>query len=56
MAEGRFTYSQLYDYIDGAEGFEKEDKLALRKRAKFFSVRKANLYYLGGSGMVNIGS
>ena len=29
-------------------GFEKADKLALRKRAKYFDVRGTKLVYLGG--------
>ncbi len=33
------------------EGFQKEDKQALRKRAKFFRVKESNnLYYIGGPG------
>ena len=52
-SEGRFTYGQLFDYISQGvypESFLKEDKQALRKRAKFFTIDKANLYYIGGPG------
>ena len=50
-AQGRFTFDQIYNYIsDGIypEGFEKGDKLALRKRCKFFIVMETDLYYIGG--------
>ena len=49
--EGRFLYSEIYDYINSGKyptGFEKADKLALRKRAKYFDVRGTKLVYLGG--------
>ena len=50
---GRFTSGQLYDYISEArypEDWNKSDKQALRKRAKFFQVKGSNLYYIGGPG------
>ena len=44
-AEGRFTYIKSGQYPDG---FEKTDKLALRKRAKYFGIKGTKLVYLGG--------
>ena len=49
--EGRFSYSEIHEYVatkSYPEGFTKEDKLALRKRSKYFAVREENLYYVGG--------
>ena len=44
---GRFSPSIIYDYIkDGVpESFSKADKGSLRKRANFFIVKDAELYY-----------
>ena len=56
-SEGRFTYRQIYEYVkDGKypEGFEKCNKLALRKRSKFFLVQEMHLYYIGGMLYVNV--
>jgi len=50
-SEGRFTFNQIFDYLrSGAypDGFDKRDKRSLRKRADFFFVREAKLYYNGG--------
>ena len=32
------------------DSYTKTDKLALRKRSKFFSCKGADLFYVGGSG------
>ena len=58
MAErfGRFTYDQLFNYIrEGAypKGWTKEDKQAMRKRARYFEVKGSNLYYVGGPSKLN---
>ena len=48
---GRFSYQEIFNYLrEGSytEGFEKSDKQALRKRAKFFTVKDAHLNYVGG--------
>ncbi len=45
---GRFSYNTIYSYIkDGTypEGFSKSDKCSLRKRAKYFFIKEADLYY-----------
>lgn len=45
---GRFSYNTIYSYIkDGTypEGFSKSDKGSLRKRAKYFFIKEADLYY-----------
>ena len=50
-SEGRFTFSQIYDYLRNGEytvGCEKADKRSLRRRAEFFFVRGDKLYYNGG--------
>ena len=52
--ESRFTYAQIQKYIESQSyptGFLKADKLALRKRAKFFKVVDGHLYYTGGKGI-----
>lgn len=52
--DGRFSFAEIYAYIkDGRypSSFTKADKQALRKRAKFFTVKDTQLYYVGG-GMV----
>ena len=48
--EGRFNYSEIYVYVEGTYpcSYDKDDKRALRKRAKFFAVKGAALYYIGG--------
>lgn len=48
--EGRFSYSEIHDYLALQKyplGFSKADKLALRKRSKFFQVKDGHLYYTG---------
>ena len=48
--EGRFSYSEIHDYLASQKyplGFSKADKLALRKRSKFFQVKDGHLYYTG---------
>ena len=48
LSRGRFTFDQIYNYIsDGIypEGFEKGDKLALRRRASLFYGTERNTYF-----------
>ena len=48
---GRFSYEEIFAYLtEGSypESFMKADKQALRKRAKYFLVKDAHLYYVGG--------
>ena len=48
--DGRFTFNEIHQYLLQAvypSSFSKSDKQALRKRAKFFSVNGADLYYTG---------
>ena len=48
---GRFSFSVIFDYLKDVkypEGFTKNDKRALRKRAAFFCIKETNLYYIGG--------
>ena len=50
--EGRFSYSVIHAYLRGGSypaGFTKADKLALRKRDKFFIAKDCELYYVGGA-------
>ncbi len=45
---GRFCCSIIFNYLkDGSypEGFSKAEKGSLRKRAKFFFIKEAELYY-----------
>ena len=47
---GRFSYAEIHDYLDTQSypsGYTKADKLALRKRSKFFKVKDGHLYYTG---------
>ena len=57
MADGRFTYGEIFRYLDLSifpVGFGKNEKLALRKRSKFFQVVDGILHYVGGkSGELN---
>ena len=49
--EGRFSFSQIYEYLNSGtypDHFEKDEKRALRKRAAFFSVKETKLYYKSG--------
>lgn len=51
MAEGKFTFRQIYDYLnDGIypDQFEKAEKRALRKRSSFFLVEDNKLFYISG--------
>ena len=48
LEQGRFTFNDIHRYLrDGCypDGYTKPDKLALRKRAKFFCARGADLFY-----------
>ena len=48
---GKFSFRQIFDNINSGfypEGLEKQDKLSLRKRAKYFIIEEAQLYYVGG--------
>ena len=47
LEQGRFTFNDIHRYL--RDGYTKPDKLALRKRAKFFCTRGADLIYVGGS-------
>ena len=50
--DGRFTFKEIHKYlVQGVypSSFSKSDKQALRKRAKFFTVKGAELYYTGRS-------
>ena len=50
--DGRFAYATIHSYLDCGvypKDFSKSDKLALRKRAKYFCTKGADLYYVGGS-------
>ena len=53
MAEGKFSYHQIYEYIHGSVypyGYGKEDKRSLRKRSRYFQVKEGSLFYTGGPG------
>ena len=48
--EGRFTYGEIHKYLHSQSyplGFSKADKLALRKRSKFFTLKDGQLHYTG---------
>lgn len=48
--EGRFTYGEISNYLHSHSyplGFSKADKLALRKRSKFFALKDGQLHYTG---------
>ena len=48
---GRFQYDHIIDYLkDGKypNNFHKDDKHALRKRAKYFTLIEGHLCYIGG--------
>ena len=50
--QGQFTFNDIHRYLhDGRypDGYTKSEKLALRKRAKFFCARGADLFYVGGA-------
>ena len=49
---GRFSYTAIFKYVkDGSypEGFSKSEKGSLRKRAKYFYIKKAELFYKSGT-------
>ena len=49
--ESRFTNCDIFVYVkDGKypDDYTKDEKRALRKRAKFFVARGTTLYYVGG--------
>ena len=48
--DGRFNFKEIHKYlVQGVypSSFSKSDKQALRKKAKFFTVKGAELYYTG---------
>ena len=48
--DGRFTFKEVHKYLlQGVypSSFSKSDKQTLRKRATFFAVQGAELYYTG---------
>ena len=48
---GRFYFNQVFEYLnDGSypDGFDKNDKRTLRKRANFFAVKDTELHYTSG--------
>ncbi len=50
-AEGRFSFSEIFDYLKSGkypDGFNKNDKRALRKRTEFFDLKETKLYYKNG--------
>ena len=50
-AEGRFKFATIYGYLSSGsypENFTRADKLALRKRSKFFICEGQDLNYIGG--------
>ena len=50
-SEGKFTFHQIYEYIEDGkypEVLEKCGKLAHQKRSQFFKVQEIHLYYTGG--------
>lgn len=49
--DGRFKYGDIHRYLSSGthpDEHSKPGKQALRKRAKFFRVNAAELYYVGG--------
>ena len=56
-SEGRFSFGEIYNYTNNGtypDGFERRDKVALRKRSKFFKVEEENLFYIGGPGKYSL--
>ena len=54
--EGRFSYAEICKYLDSGSypiGFSKADKLALRKRSKYFKLKDGQLYYCGKGKHIN---
>ena len=53
MTEGKFSFSSLLHYFKQGSypeelNLSKEKKLCLRKRAKYFTYKNEDLYYIGG--------
>ena len=53
MTEGKFSFSSLLHYLKQGSypeelNLSKERKLCLRKRAKYFTYKNEDLYYIGG--------
>ena len=49
--DGRFRYRDIHRYLSSGiypDGYGKPDKQALRKRAKFFRAKDAELFHVGG--------
>ena len=54
---GRFTFTEIANYLrEGSysSGYSKADKLALRKRSKYFKLKDSLLYYVGGGKTLTI--
>ena len=54
--EGKFEYSDIFAYVNDGKypsEFTKDEKRALRKRAKFFVAKGTSLYYVGGGKQLN---
>ena len=54
IQEGKFNYSDIYQYISQKtypSSFTKEEKRALRRRAKYFDHDEGQLTYIGSSGI-----
>ena len=57
LEQGRFTFSIIHQYLRSGcypHGYTKSDKQALRKRAKFFYVQGADLFYVGGQSSKSV--
>ena len=51
--EGRFAFKEIHDYISKNEypsSFSKEDKRALKRRAKCFQCQDGQIFYVGSAG------
>jgi len=52
MTEGRYTFKEIYDYLahqQYPDGVDRSYKHGLRKRAKFFTHKEGQLFYVGGT-------
>ncbi len=63
MSETKIAFRNIHNYINigpnvnivvniselNLEGLKKNEKLALKKRAKYFILQDAQLHYVGGS-------
>ena len=50
-SDGGISFNQVFEYLnDGSypNGFDKNDKRVLRKRADFFAVKDTKLYHTSG--------